>query len=137
MWFSHQAPYPDWDALKNAFLLYFRPLGFEYSLMEELRTTWMGVNESVDSNWGRMNDILLRMGNHHIPNNFLRTVFIGGLHPFELRKYVREPTPSTREDAFALAKAWGESRVGDQYVYDNPNYDLYDYLNNGQHYNPI
>lgn len=90
LWFSHQAPFVDWDALKNAFLLYFRPLEFENSLMKKLRTTWMGVNESVDSYWGMMNDFFLRMGNHHIPNNFLRNIIIGGLHPFELRTNVRE-----------------------------------------------
>src|SRR5665213_1953145 len=91
--------------------------------MEKLRTIRMGISETVDSYWGRMSDILLRMGTHQIPNNFLRNIFIGGLYPFELKIYVRERTPATREDAFALAKAWEESHVEDRYLYDNTNYD--------------
>ena len=59
-----------------------------------------------------MSDILLRMGNHHTPNNFMRIS-------------VRERTPATREDAFALAKAWEESQVKDCYVFNNYDYDLY------------
>ena len=73
-----------------------------------------------------MSDILLRMGTHHILDNFLRNIFIGGLYPFELKLNVRECTPTTRENAFALAKAWEESCVEDQYTFDNYNYDLYD-----------
>lgn len=61
----------------HLFLLYFRPLGFENSLIEKLRTICMGINESVDNSWGRVNDILLRMDNHHILSNFLRNIFIG------------------------------------------------------------
>lgn len=80
----------------------------------------MGINESVDSYRGRMNDILLRMGNHHIPNNFLRNIFRGRLHPFKLKNYVRERAPAIREDVFVLAKAWGGvSRRGSLYFYNN------------------
>lgn len=64
----------------------------------------MSINESVDSYWGRMSDILLRMGNYHIPDRFLRNIFIRELYPFELKINVRECIPTTREDAFALAK---------------------------------
>lgn len=63
---------------------------------------------------GEDEDILLRMGNHYISDNILRTFFIGGLYPFEMKIYMRECIPVTREDAFALAKAWEESRV---YIY--------------------
>ena len=35
----------------------------------------MGINGGVDSYWGRMSHILLRMSNHHIPNDFLRKYF--------------------------------------------------------------
>ena len=90
LWFSRQPPFVDWDALKDAILLYFRPLEFENSRMERLRTIRIGTNEIVDNYWGRMTDILLRMGAHQIPDNFLRNIFIGGLYPFELKLYVRE-----------------------------------------------
>jgi hypothetical protein len=36
LWFFRQTPFADWDTLKNAFPSYFRPLGFENSLMERL-----------------------------------------------------------------------------------------------------
>ena len=64
LWFSREPPFGDWDALKDAFLLYFRALGFENSLMKRLRTIRMGTNETVDNYWGRMSDILMRMGAH-------------------------------------------------------------------------
>lgn len=56
------------------------------------------------------------MGSHHIPKNFLRNIFIGELHPFELKIYVREHTPTTREDAFALGKSL-ESKVEGCYIF--------------------
>ena len=82
--------------------------------MKILITIRMGINESVDSYRGRMSDILLRMGNHYISDNVLRNILIRGLCPFELKIYMRECIPVTREDAFALTKAWEESRV---YIY--------------------
>ena len=84
-----------------------------------------------------MNDILLRMGSHHILDNILRNIFIGGLYPFELKSYLRERTPATAEDAFTLAKTWEESRIEDRYTFDNYNYDLYEQPRNDQSYHPI
>jgi len=137
LWYSRQQPFATWNDLKDAFLHYFRPLGFENSLMEKLRTIRMGINESTDSYWGRMSDILLRMPNHQIPDRFLRNIFIGGLYPFELKLYVRERAPATAEDAFTLAKAWEESRVEDRYTFDNYNNDFFEQPMNDQFYHPV
>jgi hypothetical protein len=79
LWFSRQQPFPTWNDLKNAFLQFFRPLEFENSLMEKLRTIRMGINETIDNYYGRMSDILLRMPHHQIPDNFLRNVFVEAL----------------------------------------------------------
>ena len=106
LWYSCQTQFADWNALKDAFLQYFRPLGFENSLMEKLRTICMGINETIDNYWGKMSDRLLKMGAHQIPDNLLRNIFIGGFYPFELKLYVREQAPATAEDVFTLAKAW-------------------------------
>lgn len=104
--------------------------------MERLRTIRMGINETVDSYWGRMRDILLIMGEHQSSYNFLKSIFIGGLYPFELKVYVKEHTPNAIEATFRLAKAWEESRIKDRYTFDNYNYDLYDWPNVDRQYNP-
>ena len=67
----------------------------------------------------------------------MKNIFIGGLYPFELKLYVRERTPATREDAFALAKAWEESRVEDRYTFNTYNFDLYDQPRKDQAYHPV
>ena len=51
LWYSRQPPFADWNALRNAFVLYYRPLGFENSLMERLRTIRMGIRETLDNYW--------------------------------------------------------------------------------------
>ena len=84
-WYQRQHPFPNWNAHKNAFLAHFRPLGFATSLKEKLRTVRMGINERIDTYYGRMQDILQRMSNHQIPNDFLMSIFIGDLYPMELR----------------------------------------------------
>lgn len=66
------------------------------------------------------------LGSHHIPDIFFRNIFIGGLYLFVVRLYVRDFTSARRENAFALAKAWEDSRVEDQYTFDNYDYNPYD-----------
>ena len=105
--------------------------------MEKLTTIRMGINETFDSYWGRMSDILLRMGAYQIPDNFLRNVFERGLYLFKSKLYVRECTLATSEDAFALAKSWEESHVEHRYMFDNYNYNLYDQPKNHQSHHPV
>lgn len=65
--------------------------------MEKVQTSCIGINETVNSYWGRTSDILLRMGYHYIHDSLLRNTFVGWLYHFELMIYVREHTPTTRE----------------------------------------
>ena len=39
----------------------------------------MGVQKSVDSFYGRMQDVLNRWDNHHVPEEMLKSIFVGGL----------------------------------------------------------
>ena len=103
-WYLRQPAFAGWNALRNAFLDHFRPLGFASSLKEKLQTIRMGINERVDSYYGQMQDILQRMGVHQIPDNFLMSIFIGGLYPIELKTYVKEGRTSTYAQAYAHAK---------------------------------
>ena len=143
-WYQRQPPFADWNALKNAFLAHFRPLGFASSLKEKLRTIRMGINERVDSYYGRMQDILQRMGAHLIPDNFLMSIFIGGLYPNPLKTYVKEGAPTTYAQAYGRAKVWEECRLEDELVvytdntYSNnpipPNMGTFPVTNQNQHY---
>ena len=76
----------------------------------------MGINERVDTYYGRMQDILQRMGNHQIPDDFLMSIFIGGLYPMELRTYVKEGATTTYAQAYARAKTWEECRLENELV---------------------
>ena len=127
-WYLRQPPFADWNALKTAFLDHFRPLGFANSLKEKLRTIRMGINERVDNYYGRMQDILQRMGAHQIPDNFLMSIFIGGLYPIELKTYVKEGGTTTYAQAYGRAKIWEECRLED---------DLVVYTDNTYSNNPI
>ena len=116
------------EVFATSFLYHFRPLGFASSLKEKLRTIRMGIDERVDSYYGRMQDILQRMGAHQIPNNFLTSIFIGGLYPIELKTHVKEGDTATYVQAYARAKIWEECRLED---------DLVIYMDNTYSNNPI
>jgi len=57
----------------------FRPIGFSESLRERLRHIKMRIGESVDSYFGRMQDLLNRWTNHNMFEDFLISLFVGGL----------------------------------------------------------
>ena len=63
------------DALRNAFIAQYRPLGFRESLIEQLKIIRMGVQESVDSFYGRMQDVLNQWTNHQVPDEMLKSIF--------------------------------------------------------------
>lgn len=68
------------------------------------------------------------MGLHQIPDNFLMSIFIGGLYSTELKTYVKEGDTATYVQAYARAKFWEECRLED---------DLVIYTNNTYSKNPI
>ena len=57
-------------------------------------------NERVDKYYSRMHDILQRMGSHQILDEFLMSIFIGGLNPMELRTYVKKGATITYAQAY-------------------------------------
>ena len=67
----------------------------------------MGINERVDTYYGKMEDILQRMENHQIPYGFLMSIFISGLYPMELRTYVKERATATYVQAYGTRKNMG------------------------------
>ena len=91
-----------------------------------------------------MQAILQRMGAHMILDNFLMSVFIGGLYPDPLKIYVKEGAPTTYAQAYARAKVWEECRLEDELVIytdniysSNPNpshLGTFPITNQNQHY---
>lgn len=61
----------------------------------------MGMNERVDSYYGEMQDNLQRMASHEIPNDFITSIFIGGLYPMQSRIYVKKGVGATYAQAYA------------------------------------
>ena len=84
-----------WVALKKAFLLYFRPIGFENWLREQLMQSHMIPGEAIESYYGRVVDILRRWLNNQLPENFILSILINGLYPPELKMFVKENQPAT------------------------------------------
>ena len=115
-WYQRQPPFAYWNASKTTFLAHFRPLGITTSLKEKLCTVKMGINEKVDTYYGRMQDILQRMGNHQIPNVFLVNIYIGGLYHIELRTYIKEGATATYVQAYVRAKIWEECTLENELV---------------------
>ena len=107
-WYDRQpaGTFADWDALRIAFLAQFRPLGFVDRLRERLQSLRMVAGESIDSYYGRMEDILRRWNNHQIPNHMLMDQFVAGLNPPELRIFVKEASPPDLQTAINRAKLW-------------------------------
>lgn len=63
----------------------------------------MGMNERVGNYYGEMQDSLQRMASHEIPNDFIMSIFIGGLYPMESKIYVKEGVGVTYAQAYAQA----------------------------------
>ena len=58
-----------------------------------------------------MQDILQHMGNHQILDDFLMSIFIGGLYPMKLKTYAKEGATVIYAQAYAKAKIWEECRL--------------------------
>lgn len=108
-WFRTHGPFMDWDALKNAFLARFRRLAYKESLHEQLQTIRMGIGESVDSYYGRMEYLLQRWNNHQMPDDYLMRVFIRGLYPLEFRIAIKEKRPQDLATTLRYAKSYEEA----------------------------
>ena len=81
----------------------------------------MGINKQVDSYYGRMQDILQCMGVHQILDNFLMSIFIGGLYPIELKTYVKEEGTTTHGQTYGRARIWEECCLENNLVVNTNN----------------
>ena len=109
-WYNRQpiGSLPNWAALREAFLLHFRPIGFEDRLREQLMRSHMIPGEAVESYYGRVVDILRRWPNNQLPKNFILSILINGLYPPELKMFVKENQPATIALSLARVKVWEE-----------------------------
>ena len=109
-WYNRQpaGSFPTWNALKDAFLLHFRPVGYADRLREQLMRSHMIPGESVDSYYGRVADILRRWPNNNLPDQFVLSILINGLYPSELKMFVKESQPATVALSLARARVWEE-----------------------------
>ena len=113
-WYNHQSAgsFPNWVVLREAFLLHFRPIGFEDRLREQLMCSHMIPGEAVESYYGRVADILRRWPNNQLSENFILSILINGLYPPELKMFVKENQPATIALSLAQAKVWEECHYG-------------------------
>ena len=109
-WYNRQpaGSFPNWDALREAFLLHCRPIGFEDRLREQLMRSHMIPGEAVESYYGRVADILRRWPNNQLPENFILSILINGLYPPELKMFVKENQPASIALSLTRAKVWEE-----------------------------
>ena len=109
-WYNHQptGSFPNWDALREAFLLHFKPIGFEDRLREQLMQSHMIPGKAVESYYGRVADIFRRWPNNQLPENFILSILINGLYLPELNMFVKENQPATIALSLARAKVWDE-----------------------------
>ena len=91
-WYNRQpaGSFPNWDPLREAFLLHFRPIGFEDQLREQLMRSHMIPGEAIESYYGRVAHILRRWPNNQLLENFILSILINGLYPPELKMFVKE-----------------------------------------------
>jgi len=121
-WHATNGPFPNWDALRTAFLARFRPLSFTESLQERLRTIRMALGENVNNYYSRMEYILQRWASHGIPDAYLTGIFVGGLYPPEFKISIKEKNPRTIVQAVQYTKQYEEARIGeDQLSSIDPN----------------
>jgi len=108
-WFYRQplSHFADWQALHDAFIGHFRPIGYDECLSESLHELQMKTNETIDSYYGRMEDIILRLLVGHGFNDAMKLgIFIRGLVPFKLKGYVKEVSLATLLEAQNRAKLY-------------------------------
>ena len=96
LWFYRQAlgSFPTWDSLREAFVAHFRPIGYEDRLTEQLADITMAPGEAIDSYYGRMEDIILRLpANYGFKDRHMRNIFVRGLVPQRLKAFVKLDLP--------------------------------------------
>ena len=61
-WFHRQplGHFANWQSLCNAFIAHFRPIRYDERLSESLHELQMNTNETIDTYYGRMEDLVHR-----------------------------------------------------------------------------
>ena len=120
-WFQRQpiGHFTTWELLRDAFLAHFRPAAYQEKLFEKLAELHMVNGERVDSYYGRLEEITLRLPNHNYPDAHFMRQFINGLYPPKLKAFVKEVSPVDLPTAYNRAKLWEEVHLGETYISPN------------------
>ena len=97
LWFYRQplGSFPSWDTLRDAFVTHFGPIGYEDQLTKQLANITMAPREAIDSYYGRMEDIILRLpANYGFNDRHIRNIFVRGLVPQRSKAFVKLYLPS-------------------------------------------
>ena len=117
LWFYRQplGSFPTWDTLREAFVAHFRPIGYEDRLTEQLADITMAPGEAIDSYYGRMEDIILRLpANYGFNDRHIRNIFVRGFVPQRLKAFVKLDLPANLAGTIQRAKQWEAAYVEDQ-----------------------
>ena len=117
LWFYRQplGSFPTWDSLREAFVAHFRPIGYEDRLIEQLADITMALGEAIDSYYGRMEDIILRLpANYGFNDRHIRNIFVRGLVPQRLKAFVKLDLLVDLAGTIQRAKQWEAAYVEDQ-----------------------
>jgi hypothetical protein len=108
-WFYRQplGQFNTWTALRDAFIAKFRPVAYNDRLTEQMHDLQMTTSETIDSYYGRMEDIFLQLQlGHGFNDEMKKSIFIKSLIPFRLKAYVKEIEPATLEAAYQRTKLY-------------------------------
>ena len=118
LWFYRQpfGSFSNWDTLKDAFETHFRPIGYEDRLIEQLTDTTMALQKAIDSYYGRIEDIILRLpSNDGFTNRHIRNIFVRGLVPQKLKAFVKLDLLANLASMIQRMKQWEAAYCKDQF----------------------
>ena len=116
LWFYRQplGSFPTWDSLREAFVAHFRPIGYEDRLAEQLADITIALREAIDSYYGRMEDIILRLpANYGFNDRHIRNIFVRGLVPQRLKAFVKLDLLVDLAGTIQRTKQWEAAYVED------------------------
>lgn len=106
-----------WDALRQAFLDAFRPLGYADRVREELSQVMMMPHESVQTYANRVKRLISKRTNLTLPEDQVGW-FVKGL-PMDVGFHVRMQQPATLDAEIGIASNWEIAKMGAQFPTSN------------------